>query len=647
MARIKLPDGSVQEHPDGVTPLAVAEGIGSRLARAALAAQVDGRVVDLKTPLTGECELAILTSRDEKALDVLRHSTAHVMAQAVGELYENVKFDIGPATEEGFYYDFDLPERLGEEDLAKIESRMEEIRKEAHPFERFELSRAEAEAMLEEKGQSYKVVRLHEVPEGESIGFYKSGSFVDLCRGPHLPDTSKLGAFKLTSVAGSYFHGDETQPMLQRVYGTAFFDKKELKAHLAALEEARKRDHRRLGKELDIFMMHPEAPGFPFMLPGGMVILENLLDFWREEHRRRNYREVRTPIILNEHLWHTSGHYDHYRENMYFTQIDDEPFAVKPMNCPGGLLVYKNRPHSYRELPLKMAELGTVHRHEKSGVLHGLMRVRCFTQDDAHIFCTPEQVNDQVLEVVDLVLSFYKVLGFEDVDIEVSTRPEKSIGTDEEWENATDALKNALDTRGLPYTINPGDGAFYGPKIDFHIRDCLGRSWQCATCQLDFSMPRRFELEYIDSDGAAHRPVMIHRVVIGSLERMLGILIEHYGGAFPTWLAPQQVRVLNITDAQGEYAESVAAQLKAAGLRAEADLRNEKIGHKIREATLAKVPYMLVVGDREVESSTVAVRHRTDGDLGSMTVEQFVTALRGEVDERHLARSVKADPTAS
>jgi len=641
MSRVRLPDGNILEVTPGSSVADVAQQIGPGLARAAVAARLDGNPVDLATTLPddGEVELEILTEKSDAAIDVLRHSTSHVMAQAVGRLYPGVKFGIGPSIENGFYYDFDMPVRLTEDDLPRIEGEMRKIVAEAIPFQRRDVPVDDARRMMAEAGQDYKVELIDGLAgptdgsePARTVSFYSDGDFVDLCRGPHLPDTSRVGAFKLTHLAGAYWRGDETRPMLQRIYGTAFWDRKSLEAHLAQLEEARRRDHRRLGAELDLFSFHEEGPGFAFFHPRGTVVWNALVAFWRDVHRRHGYGEIRTPLILSESLWHQSGHWDHYHDNMYFTTIDDRAFAVKPMNCPGGLLVYKSRPHSYKELPIKNAELGLVHRHEKSGVLHGLMRVRQFTQDDAHVFCLPEQTAEEVAKVIALVQELYAPFGFDEVLVELSTRPHAhTIGSDAMWTMATEALREALGTSGMDYTVNEGEGAFYGPKIDFHLKDCLGRTHQCGTIQADFAMPERFDITYVGADNAEHRPVMIHRAIYGSLERFLGILIEHFGGAFPLWLAPVQAVVLPVSEKFDAYAVSVRDRLLGRSLRVEADLRSDKVGAKIRDATMQKVPYMLVVGGREAEAGTVAVRERTAGDLGAMTPQAFAAAAAKEI----------------
>lgn len=558
----------------------------------------------------------------------LRHSAAHVLAQAVKNLYPDVKLGIGPAIEDGFYYDFDRKEGFTPEDLEKIEAKMAEIVAADIPIVRRDVTREEARSIFAD--EPYKLELIEDLPEDETITVYTQNSFTDLCRGPHVGSTGQIGAFKLLSVAGAYWRGSEKNPMLQRIYGTAFPTKEELDDYLERIEEAKRRDHRKLGKELELFSFHEEGPGFPFWHPKGMIILNELTDFWRKEHMKRGYMEVKTPMILNEALWHRSGHWDTYRENMYFVDIDNQTYAVKPMNCPGVMLIYKESTKSYRDLPLKYAELGYVHRHEKSGVLQGLFRVRAFTQDDAHVFCTPDQITDEISKIIDLIGFLYEKFGFDDYRVELSTRPEKSIGTDEMWETAESALHSVLKAKGMEYQVNEGDGAFYGPKIDFHIRDSMKRSWQLGTIQLDFSMPDRFELEYIGEDGKPHRPVMIHRAALGSIERFMGILIEHYAGAFPLWLAPIQTIVLPIADRHHEYAQSVADRLSSKGIRVKVDSRNEKTGFKIREAQMQRIPYMLVVGDKEAASRCVSVRHRELGDLGPMDFETFLARIEAE-----------------
>ena len=623
--------GNVREFESGTTVYGVAESIGAGLARAACAGKIDGKTVDLRTPLTGDCALEILTFDDPEGKRAYWHTTSHIMAQAVGRLFPEAGFAIGPAVENGFYYDFDLPRTLTPEDLSAVEAEMKKIIKEDLPLERFELEPEAAVELMEKKHQVYKVELIKEHSgKGEKISFYRQGDYVDLCAGPHLMSTGRVKAVKLTNCTGAYWRADKNNKMLQRVYGISFPKASDLEAYLTMMEEAKKRDHRKLGRDLDLFDIYDEGPGFPFFLPKGMILRNQLESFWREEHTKHGYEEIRTPIILSEELWHRSGHWDHYKDNMYTTKIDDAPYAIKPMNCPGGMLVYKRKLHSYRDLPERMAELGLVHRHELSGALHGLMRVRCFTQDDAHIFMIPEQTEGEILGVMNLIDSFYKVFGFE-YSLELSTRPKDSMGTDEQWEAATDALIHALKKNGKPYVINEGDGAFYGPKIDFHLRDSIGRTWQCGTIQLDFQMPERFDLTYTGADGEKHRPVMIHRVIFGSIERFIAILTEHYAGAFPAWLAPVQVRVLPISEGTQDYARKIDDALSKAGLRSELDARSEKIGYKIREAQLQKIPYMLVIGEKEAQSGQVSVRGRKDGDLGSMSLETFIGKLSAEI----------------
>ena len=632
MLNITLKGGDVRQVAENTTVEALCRDISMGLYRAACAARVDGETVDLRTPLTRDCTVEILTFEDEEGCRAFRHTASHILAQAVMHLFPEVKFAIGPAIENGFYYDFDKAEPFTADELEKIEKEMAAIAKEALPIERFEMDITEARKLMED--QPYKLELMEEhAGKGEAISFYRQGDFTDLCAGPHLMTTAPVKAVKLTSCTGAYWRGNEKNKMLSRIYGTAFPKKAELDAYLEQLEEAKKRDHRRLGKELGLFTILDEGPGFPFFLPKGMILKNLLIDYWRQVHTRAGYQEISTPIMLNRALWERSGHWDHYKENMYTTVIDETDFAIKPMNCPGGILVYETEPRSYRDLPLRMGELGLVHRHEMSGALHGLMRVRCFTQDDAHIFMTKEMIKDEVKGVVALIDEVYSLFGFK-YHVELSTRPENSMGSDEDWEAATAALQAALEEIGLPFKINEGDGAFYGPKIDFHLEDSIGRTWQCGTIQLDFQLPERFELEYTGADGEKHRPVMIHRVVFGSIERFIGILIEHFAGAFPLWLAPEQVRVMPISEKQAEAVQAVAAKLRAAGLRVQADLRNEKIGYKIREAQLQKVPYMLVVGDREAEAGAVSVRSRSEGDIGVMKVEEFLERSLAEVAEK-------------
>ncbi|MDI3521835.1 MAG: threonyl-tRNA synthetase [Bacillota bacterium] len=626
-------EGKEAHFPAGVIGKEVVRSLAPHLAARALVMEVGGEVKDLSHPLTADCQVKFLTWDDGAGKRALRHSTSHVLAQAVKKVFPEAKLAIGPAIEDGFYYDFAVPRAFTPEDLEKISAEMDKIIAADLPFERREISRAQALAFFREKGENYKVELIEDLPAEAVISLYQQGDFVDLCAGPHVPSTGYIKAFKLLSVAGAYWRGDEKREMLQRIYGTAFASAEELAEHLRLLEEAARRDHRKLGRELDLFSIQEEGPGFPFFHPKGMILRNELEAFWREEHRRRGYAEIRTPIILSQELWQRSGHWDHYRENMYFTEIDGRGFAIKPMNCPGGILVYKSRAHSYREFPIRLAEMGLVHRHERAGVLHGLMRVRCFTQDDAHIFMLPSQITEEIKGVIDLITYIYSVFGFS-YQVELSTKPENAMGSDEVWEEATSALRQALEQAGMEYKVNEGDGAFYGPKIDFHLRDCLGRTWQCGTIQLDFLMPERFNLEYIGEDGDKHRPVMIHRTVLGSIERFIGILIEHHAGAFPTWLAPVQARVLPITDRQLPYARHVAADLTAQGVRAEVDERNEKIGHKIRDAQLQRIPYMLVVGDKEMAQDAVAVRHRERGDLGAVSLERFTAGIKEEIAAR-------------
>lgn len=602
-----------------------------RLHQGALAARVNSCVVDLSTVVSEDALVEPIYADSEEGLNVLRHSTAHLMAQAVEILYPGTRFGIGPSIKDGYYYDMDVDTKISEEDLPEIEKQMQRLVKRAYPLEKLVLSKEDAINLFKEKQNVYKVELINEI-EDSTVTIYKQGDYVDLCRGPHVRNTSQLGNFKLLSVAGAYWRGSEKNVMLTRIYGTAFGDKDSLDTYIRKMEEARNRDHRKLGKELELFSLQPEGPGFPFFHPKGMVILNKLTDFWRKAHTKAGYCEIRTPLILDQSLWIRSGHWDHYRENMYFTEIDEQPYAIKPMNCPGGILVYNNQIHSYRELPLRMAELGTVHRHEKSGVLHGLMRVRCFTQDDAHVYCTPEQVTDEIIGIMKLSKYIYKdVFGF-DYHVELSTKPENAMGDPEMWSKAEAALEDALKRSGIPYRINPGDGAFYGPKIDSHLEDCIGRTWQCGTCQLDFQMPERFDLNYIGSDGESHRPVMLHRTVLGSLERFFGILIEHFAGAFPFWISPVQVRILAVKDEVHPYALETRDILQSHDIRCEIDFRDEKLGKKIRDAQMQKVPYMLVIGDREVENKQVAVRERSKGDLGAMNIEELIHLFDSEFD---------------
>ena len=632
--KVTLKDGSFKEYAQPMAVIDIAKDISDGLARMACVAEIDGEVKDLRTIVDKDCTLNIFTAKDPEGLAALRHTASHVMAQAIKRLWPETKLAIGPSIADGFYYDIDRDEPVTSDDLAKIEAEMKKIIKEALPLERFELPRAQAIEFMKEKNEPYKVELIEDLPEDAIISFYKQGEFTDLCAGPHLMNTKEVGkAFKLMNIAGAYWRGSEKNKMLTRIYATAFAKKEDLDAYVTMMEEAKKRDHRKLGKELGLFMMSDAGPGFPFFLPKGMILKNTLLDYWREIHKKAGYVEISTPIILNRSLWETSGHWDHYKNNMYTTVIDGEDYAIKPMNCPGGVLVYASEPRSYRDLPLRMGELGIVHRHEKSGQLHGLMRVRCFTQDDAHIFMTPEQIRDEIKNVAGLINQVYSLFGFK-YHVELSTRPEDSMGSDEDWELATNSLQGALDDLGLDYVINEGDGAFYGPKIDFHLVDAIGRTWQCGTIQLDFQLPQRFELEYIGADGEKHRPIMIHRVCFGSIERFIGILIEHFAGAFPTWLAPVQVKVLPISEKYEEYAKSVKAALDAADIRSEIDLRSEKIGYKIREAQGQKIPYMLVVGQKEQADGTVSVRSRFKGDEGAEDLNVFIANIKAEITAR-------------
>ena len=633
MIKVTLPDESIKEVEQGTKVSEVASSIGSGLARNALGGMVDGEVVELNHPITKDCRLKILTFDDDEGKLILRHTASHVMAQAIKRLFPEAKLAIGPAVDDGFYYDMDIDRSFTPEDFGPIEAEMKKIVDADYPIVREVKSKDEAIKFMKDKGEPYKVELIEDLPDGEEISFYTQGEYTDLCAGPHLPSTGMVKVFKLLSVAGAYWRGDEHNKMLQRIYGTAFTKKKDLEDYTNMLEEAKKRDHRKLGKELDLFSIQDEGPGFPFFHPNGMILRNELESFWREEHAKRGYQEIKTPIILNEDLWHRSGHWDHYKDDMYFTKIDGETYAIKPMNCPGSILVYNTHLHSYRELPIRLAELGIVHRHELSGALHGLMRVRCFTQDDAHLFMAPEQVKEEVLKVIDLADYFYKLFGF-DYHVELSTRPENSMGTDEQWAKATDDLKDALEATGMDYKINEGDGAFYGPKIDFHLRDSLGRTWQCGTIQLDFQMPERFELVYIGQDGEKHRPVMVHRTILGSIERFIGILTEQFAGAFPVWLSPKQVQIIPITDKHQKYAEEILESVKEAGIRADIDTRNEKMGYKIREAEVQKTPYMIIVGDKEAESESVSVRERKKGDIGSISLDSFIDMVKEKINSK-------------
>lgn len=627
---ITLKDGSSRGVEKGVTLAEVANSISRSLGKAALAAKFDGQTVDLHYKVDKGGSLEFLTFEDPEGKEALRHSASHIMAQAIKRLYKDVRLGIGPAIANGFYYDIDTPHTFVPEDLEKIQAEMEKIVKEDLPIVREEVTRTEALELFGSLGEIYKQELIRDLPEGVAISLYRQGEFVDLCAGPHVPSTGKVKALKLQSLAGAYWRGDQKNKMLQRIYGIAFEKKAELDAYLTLLEEAAKRDHRKLGRELDLFSIQDEGPGFPFFHPKGMIIRNELENFWRKLHIQYGYQEIKTPIILHQKLWQQSGHWDHYRQNMYFTTIDEEGYAVKPMNCPGGILIYKTNHHSYREFPLRTCELGLVHRHELSGALHGLMRVRSFTQDDAHIFMLPSQIKAEIKGVIDLFNTVYGTFGMS-YHAELSTKPEKAMGSDEVWEVATKALQEALEEYGMPYKVNPGDGAFYGPKIDFHLQDSIGRTWQCGTIQLDMLMPEKFDLNYTGEDGAKHRPVMIHRTCYGSIERFIGILIEHYAGAFPVWLAPVQAKILPITDRQAEYAHKLAATMAKAGIRVEVDDRNEKIGYKIREGQMEKVPYMLVVGDKEMESGSVAVRKRGQGEIGVLAANVFMADLVAEI----------------
>ena len=632
MVKIMLRD-DVREYENGITPYQIAESISAGLARVACAAKIDGKGCDLRTPIENDCAVEILTFDDPYGKKAFWHTTSHVLAQAVKRLYPEVKLTIGPAIEEGFYYDFDSDQPFTPDVLEKLEAEMKKIVKENEKIERFTLPREEAIAFMKERNEPYKVELIEDLPEGEVISFYRQGEFVDLCAGPHLMATGTIKAFKLTQCNSAYWRGDAKNKTLQRVYGISYTKKDELEAYLTRIEEAKKRDHRKLGKELGLFALLDEGPGFPFFLPKGMVLRNTLLEYWREVHKRYGYVEISTPMILNRALWERSGHWDHYKENMYTTVIDDTDFAIKPMNCPGGMLVYKLEPHSYRDLPLRVAELGLVHRHELSGALHGLFRVRCFTQDDAHIFMTWDQMKDEIKNVVRLFDEVYSVFGLT-YQIEVSTMPEDHIGDVKDWDFATETLEAAVKEMGKDYVINEGDGAFYGPKLDFHLADSLGRTWQCGTIQLDMQLPERFELEYTGADNEKHRPVMIHRVVLGSVERFIGVITEHFAGAFPLWLSPVQVSVIPISNAFNDYAQEVRDRLDAAGIRVEADLRNETMKLKIREAQLQKTPYMLVVGEREQNENAASVRNRKGENLGAMSVDEVIAKLRREIDDK-------------
>ncbi len=627
---IALPDGSVKELAAGATVADVAASIGAGLAKAALAGKVDGTLVDLTATVTDGATVEIITAKSPEALHIMRHSCAHIMAEAVQELYPGTQIAFDPATDDGYFYDFELPNNISSDDFGAIEKKMAEIVKADEPFVREVVSIDEAKKIFAD--QRFKLEHIDDLTDQE-ISIYRHGSFVDLCAGPHVPSAGKIGAFKMMKLAGAYWRGDATREQLQRLYGTAFFKKSELEEYLHNLEEAEKRDHRRIGREMDIFMMRDEAPGFPFFLPNGMILKNTLLDYWREIHHKAGYVEISTPLIMNKQLWKTSGHWDHYKDNMYSTVIDDEEYCIKPMNCPGGVLVYASKPHSYRELPIRAGEIGLVHRHELRGALHGLFRVRCFNQDDAHLFVRPDQLTDEIVGVVNLIDSVYQKFGFK-YHVELSTRPEDSMGSDEDWERAEEGLKTALTKLGMDYEVNEGDGAFYGPKIDFHLEDSLGRTWQCGTVQLDFQMPINFDLEYTDADGSKKRPIMLHRVCFGSIERFIGILIEHYAGKFPTWLAPVQVKVLPVSEKSRDYAHQVTARLEEAGIRVACDDRDEKIGYKIREArSTDRVPYMLILGEKEVEAGNISVRDRSNETV-QRELDDFIADVLAEVAER-------------
>lgn len=632
--KIILPDGSAKEYAAGTTLGEAVKQLSNSLAKKVLAANVNGELTDLREELVDGSEVAFLTFEDDGGKHTLRHTASHILAQAVKRLWPEAKLAIGPAIDKGFYYDIDLEQNLTPEDLGKIEKEMSRIVKENLPITKSVMSRQEAIEFFKSKNEDYKVELIQDLPEDAIISCYSQGDFIDLCAGPHVASTGKVKAFKLQSIAGAYWRGDEKNKMLQRIYGTAFEKKEELDAYLHMLEEAAKRDHRKLGKELGLFVIKEEGPGFPFFLPKGMALRNELENFWREVHHEFDYEEIRTPIILNKQLWETSGHWFHYRENMYTTIIDDEEYAIKPMNCPGGILVYQNEMHSYRDFPLRYAELGLVHRHELSGALHGLFRVRAFTQDDAHVFMLPDQMQAELMKVIELFDRIYSQFGLK-YHVELSTKPDNAMGDDAIWEAATEALRNAIEAKGIPYVINPGDGAFYGPKLDYHIEDSLGRTWQCGTIQLDMNLPERFQIDYVGEDGQKHRPIMIHRACFGSMERFIGILTEHYAGAFPTWMAPVQVKILPISEKHVEYAEKLAKQMHRDYVRVEVDDRSEKIGYKIRQAQMAKVPYMLVVGDKEVEEGTVNVRKHGGDELGSVPFEEFFNSIKIEIKERN------------
>ena len=637
MANVTLKGGVVKEYENGTTAMEIAKSIGMGLYKAVCICKINGEYQDLRTPITGDCELEFLTFEDdEEAKRTFRHTASHILAQAVKRLYPEAKLAIGPSIANGFYYDFDVEKPFLPEDLEKIEAEMKKIVKEKLPLERFEMTPDEAIKYYEDKGEIYKVELVKEhADEGENISFYKQGEFTELCAGPHIPDTGRIKAFKLTSATGAYWRGSEKNKMLQRIYATAFTKQADLDAYLEAIEEAKKRDHRKLGRELGLFALRDEAPGMPFFLPKGMVLRNTLINYWRDVHKKWGYYEISTPQIMRRSLWETSGHWDHYHDDMYTTVIDGEDFAIKPMNCPGSILVYELEPHSYKEMPLRYGELGKVHRNELSGALHGLFRVRCFTQDDAHILLAPEQIRDEVVRIAQLFDEVYTLFGLP-YEIELSTMPEDHIGSEEDWEIATKALADAITSVGKTYIINEGDGAFYGPKLDFHIKDSLGRTWQCGTIQLDYQLPGRFNLEYTGSDGEKHTPVMIHRVVFGSIERFIGVITEHFAGAFPIWLAPVQVKLLPIADRHHDYAFEIAKKLEAKGIRCEVDTRSEKTGYKIREAQLQKIPYMLLMGDKDIEGNCVSVRKRGEGDIGAMGVDEFVEMAAKQIESKEI-----------
>ncbi len=633
MIKITLPDGSIREYPKGVKVYDITKDISEGLARVALGAVVNGETKGMQEDVKEDSSFKVVKFEDKEGKAIFWHTSAHIMALAVQNLYPGVKFAIGPAIDNGFYYDFDTDHRFTPEDLEKIEDEMKRIVKGNHVLERFVMPRNEALEYFKQEEEEYKVDLIENLPEDEEISFYKLGEFTDLCAGPHLFDTKKVKAIKLLSIAGAYWRGDENNKMLQRIYGTTYEKKKDLEEYLDRLEEAKKRDHRKLGRELDLFSIQEEGPGFPFFHPKGMIIRNTLEYFWKDEHVKRGYDEIKTPLILNESLWHQSGHWDHYKENMYFTHIDEGEFAIKPMNCPGSILVYKSKLHSYRDLPLRWGELGLVHRHELSGALHGLMRVRSFTQDDAHLYILPSQIKEELIGVIELADYMYEIFGFK-YHVELSTKPENSMGSDEQWEEATNGLREALEEKGIRYIINEGDGAFYGPKIDFQLEDAIGRTWQCGTIQLDFQMPERFDISYVGKENERKRPVMIHRTIFGSMERFMGILIEHYAGKFPVWLAPVQATILPISDKFNDYAYELAKKMKESGIRIEIDDRAEKIGYKIREAQMQRIPYMLIVGEKEVSDGLVSVRKRDQGDLGQMKADEFIEQILGEIERK-------------